>query len=190
MLLDADGRDALAATLADVPEHVFALHALTTGSGRAWTLGSPDHPDAALVESVILPGELFGFGDPGALWSLLRDVKGWKCVLVERDLAPVLRQHIEHGLGVPTRSFEDVGYVLRTPPPEVTLPSVRVLGPQHEAIVATLPRDWYANNEDLLHRALTEGLHADQSGDEFDRLLDASIQSIYEASVAYAGRPA
>jgi fructose-bisphosphate aldolase, class I len=33
-------------------------------------------------------------------------------------------------------------------------------------------------------RALTEGLRADQSDDEFNRALDASIQSIYEASVA------
>lgn len=32
-------------------------------------------------------------------------------------------------------------------------------------------------------RALTEGLHADQSDDEFNAALDASIQSIYEASV-------
>lgn len=33
-------------------------------------------------------------------------------------------------------------------------------------------------------RALTEGLSAQQSDAEFDRVLDASIQSIYEASVA------
>jgi len=32
-------------------------------------------------------------------------------------------------------------------------------------------------------RALTEGLSAQQSEMEFDRLLDASIQSIYDASV-------
>jgi fructose-bisphosphate aldolase, class I len=33
-------------------------------------------------------------------------------------------------------------------------------------------------------RALTEGLSADQSDEEFNKALDASIQSIYEASVA------
>lgn len=33
-------------------------------------------------------------------------------------------------------------------------------------------------------RALTEGLTADMSDEEFDRALDASIQSIYEASIA------
>ena len=33
-------------------------------------------------------------------------------------------------------------------------------------------------------RALTEGLHADQSDEEFDATLDTSIGSIYEASVA------
>jgi fructose-bisphosphate aldolase class I len=33
-------------------------------------------------------------------------------------------------------------------------------------------------------RALTEGLSAQQSDEEFDRALDAAIQSIYEASVA------
>jgi fructose-bisphosphate aldolase class I len=33
-------------------------------------------------------------------------------------------------------------------------------------------------------RALTEGLHADQSDEEFNRALDGAIQSIYEASVA------
>ncbi|MGB7961736.1 MAG: fructose bisphosphate aldolase [Propionicimonas sp.] len=32
-------------------------------------------------------------------------------------------------------------------------------------------------------RALTEGLHADQTPEEFDALLDASIQSIYDASI-------
>ena len=33
-------------------------------------------------------------------------------------------------------------------------------------------------------RALTEGLSVDQSDEEFDRALDAAIQSIYEASAA------
>jgi fructose-bisphosphate aldolase class I len=33
-------------------------------------------------------------------------------------------------------------------------------------------------------RALTEGLSAQQSDDEFDATLDASIKSIYEASIA------
>jgi fructose-bisphosphate aldolase, class I len=33
-------------------------------------------------------------------------------------------------------------------------------------------------------RALTEGLRADQSDEEFNRALDQAIQSIYEASVA------
>ena len=32
-------------------------------------------------------------------------------------------------------------------------------------------------------RALTEGLSADQSDEEFDAALDATIQSIYDASV-------
>ena len=32
-------------------------------------------------------------------------------------------------------------------------------------------------------RALTEGLSAQQSDDEFDAALDASIKSIYEASI-------
>jgi fructose-bisphosphate aldolase class I len=32
-------------------------------------------------------------------------------------------------------------------------------------------------------RALTEGLSAQQSDDEFNAMLDASIQSIYEASI-------
>ncbi len=32
-------------------------------------------------------------------------------------------------------------------------------------------------------RALTEGLSAQQSDDEFDATLDASIKSIYEASI-------
>jgi len=33
-------------------------------------------------------------------------------------------------------------------------------------------------------RALTEGLSADQSDEQFDATLDKSIQSIYDASVA------
>jgi fructose-bisphosphate aldolase, class I len=32
-------------------------------------------------------------------------------------------------------------------------------------------------------RALTEGLHADQSDEAFNAMLDAAVQSIYEASV-------
>jgi fructose-bisphosphate aldolase, class I len=38
-------------------------------------------------------------------------------------------------------------------------------------------------------RALTEGMHADQSDEEFNLALDDAIQSIYEASVAPALRP-
>jgi fructose-bisphosphate aldolase class I len=37
-------------------------------------------------------------------------------------------------------------------------------------------------------RALTEGLHASQSAEEFDAVLDQAIQSIYEASVAQVAR--
>ncbi|HVL79991.1 MAG TPA: fructose bisphosphate aldolase [Actinomycetota bacterium] len=43
-----------------------------------------------------------------------------------------------------------------------------------------------ARNEGVIasfSRALTEGLHADQSQEEFDRTLDASIESIYRASL-------
>jgi fructose-bisphosphate aldolase class I len=32
-------------------------------------------------------------------------------------------------------------------------------------------------------RALTEGLDVDQSDDEFDRVLDQSIEGIYRASI-------
>jgi fructose-bisphosphate aldolase, class I len=44
-----------------------------------------------------------------------------------------------------------------------------------------------ARNPDVIasfSRALTEGLHADQTDDEFNRTLDEAIESIYAASVA------
>ena len=84
-------RGALAAWIGERPETILAVAALQAGVGRIWISGSPTEPDAALIESPLVPGEPHGFGRPDAIVDLLAGVDDWRCI----ELDPSTAQRLE-----------------------------------------------------------------------------------------------
>jgi GNAT superfamily N-acetyltransferase len=109
--LRVDEFEQAAETLTEVPESVIAVHALRSGSGRAWVAGDLDDYRALLVESVLNPGEPQGFGDAANIASLLAIVADWGCVEVTPDIADELAGILEAKYGS-LRRVVDLFHVL------------------------------------------------------------------------------
>lgn len=126
--LDPAGMSALANALGDTPETVISVYQLSAGLSRAYVLGEPDSPRAAVVQNSDLPAEPFGFGnDAESLWAVLKNVDGWRCVTVSPEVARPLGALIEGETGRPVRYYGDLYHVLKAPPPSMPHPAVRRL---------------------------------------------------------------
>ncbi len=127
-LAEMSGPDrlAIAEWIGERPETVLVIDALLTGHGRAWVSGHLSGPDAAMVESALVPGEPQGFGSAAALLGLLRQATGWRCIEVEEDLADEIAPEFERVWGPVTRVV-DVIHSLPRPAPSPTHVLVREL---------------------------------------------------------------
>ena len=127
-LAEMSGPDrlAIAEWIGERPETVLVIDALLTGHGRAWVSGHLSWPDAAMVESALVPGEPQGFGSAAALLGLLRQATGWRCIEVEEDLADEIGPEFERVWGPVTRVV-DVIHSLPRPAPSPTHVLVREL---------------------------------------------------------------
>ena len=86
-LLDRDQSRRLAGALMSKPETTIDIHCLIRGLGRAYVLGEPSAFDAAVIEADYLPAEPDAYGvSADKIFELLRDLRGWDCVLVEEEL--------------------------------------------------------------------------------------------------------
>jgi len=126
-----------------LPDHPFSFEArclLQRGLGRAYLLGSPSDPSAAVVLDPWLPTEPMGFGsDPEAIWTVLREIPGWNCVSVPSEVAPGLAGAIQRDLGSRTELYDDVYFLLENPPKRFAHPSVRRLTEDDLALVEEAP---------------------------------------------------
>lgn len=162
--LDAAGREALAARLGDDPGSTIEVRALETGRCRAWAIGDPSEPRAAVLEWDELPGEFMGSGDPEGIWEILRETTGWTSVLVADENAPRLARLIRETTGRSTSSFQDIGYLLRGPVREHTHPWVHLLRQEdlplleHSPILVRSPEHArFVLEEGPIAAAVTEG---------------------------------
>ena len=126
-----------------LPDHPFTFGArclLMRGLATAWVSGPIPGFRAAVVQAPWIPREPIALGtDPEEVWNLLRRVSGWDCVNLPMELAGPLQRVLERELGLPTRIYEDVYYVLDRAPVPHHHPAVRFLTEQDLELVDRAP---------------------------------------------------
>ncbi len=107
-------RRLLLAMLAENPETVISIHVLTRGDCNIHMSGNQCLRPVAILQSRELPSEPIAFGsDPNAIWQELTYVKGWQCILVDKDLALPLGEIISTQLKTQVSFLHDVYHVPR-----------------------------------------------------------------------------
>jgi hypothetical protein len=146
--LDARGRTLLAAAIGQTPETLMTLEQLRRGLCRATIFGTPEQPDAAIVQADAFPTDATAYGDdPDQLWALLRGLPGWECVDVPHPLATAMAERIAAATGRSCAHYEEIFFVLERPIGLFPHPIVRRLTtadlPLMEAATAPLEMgDW------------------------------------------------
>ena len=152
-------RDRLADTMGDAPETVIPVHFLRRGLADAWVVGTAPRFDGVIVQAHLLQQEPWCFGrDPSAIWGLLRPLIDWGRQIISpnvpADLASQLTTLIKQEADVKLRQYGDVYHTLVGRVNEFTVPEVRPLDLEDEALLATYrsnPREMgFATFEDLL----------------------------------------
>lgn len=136
--LDQAGMVLLAGMLGDRPETVISLHLLREGMARAWVLGDPAAPRAAVVDNLAFDlGEPVAFGaDADDVWALLFGIRDWWCVNVGFAVADDLSRRIEAAVGNPVRREIDVYLTATKTPSAPTGRPVRLLDSNDAPLLA------------------------------------------------------
>ena len=159
--LDALEARVLAETLPDHPFTFGARCLLLRGLARAWVAGPPADFEAAVVQVPWLPSEPVALGtDPEKIWQLLQRIPGWTCVNLSLELAGPLQKIIERGLGLSSRVYGDVYYVLERAPAPHHHPAVRRLTEGDAELVDRAPSALRVSGYGSTVAALTGGVAA------------------------------
>ena len=135
-------RDLLLAMLAENPETVIWIHLLTLGSCNIYLSGNQRLRRAVILQPRDLPTEPAGFGsDADALWQELTRVKGWQCILVDKDVALPLGEIISSKLKTPVRFLDDIYHIPRGRILPFKNESVRWLKLDDLTLLESLPRE-------------------------------------------------
>ena len=107
-------RNLLLATLVENPETVISIHTLARGDCNVYMSRDRRPGSVAVLQPKELPSEPTGFGsDANALWQELSRVKGWQCILVDKEVAPPLGEIISTQLKTPVVFLDDVYHIPR-----------------------------------------------------------------------------
>ena len=151
----------LARALGDTPETAISVHLLKRGLCRAYVAGDPLNYDGAVVQNILDPSELMGFGsDPKILWELLKSVDSWECVEVETEFSMVLGKIIESETGLKVRYYGDIYYALLKPAIIFQNDFVRQLTLGDLELIESSPDDLKKNGFGNYRDLLTEGFSA------------------------------
>lgn len=160
-LLDPDESYKLAAALGDNADTTIVVHALERNLGRAFVIGSPSRFEAALVEGANLPAEPHGFSkSPDTLCSLLSQVHGWDCVLVDPDLSEPLASLIQRKIAPKTRFYESAHLALTSQVVRQSHPRVRFLDVRDIPLIRASPQELQPDGFQNLQECLTVGTAA------------------------------
>jgi predicted GNAT family acetyltransferase len=155
-------RRLLLATLVETPETVISIHALTRGECNIYISGDRHHRSVTILQSKDLPSEPVAFGsDVNAVWQQLTQVKGWQCILVDKEVALPLGEIISSQLKTPVSFLDDVYHVPQGQILSFEDESVRRLMSEDLTLLETLPHEaqpigFWGD----LRTSLTEGLVA------------------------------
>lgn len=155
-------RGLLLAMLVENPETVISIHVLKHGKCSIFMSGDRNHRPVAIIQSKEMPSEPVAFGlDANAIWQELTHVKGWQCILVDKEIALPLGEIISRQLKTPTSFLDDVYHVPQDQVSSFGNRSVRRLVPGDLTLLKTLPREaqpigFWGD----LETSLTEGLVA------------------------------
>ena len=156
--LDRDESRRLAAALESKPETTIDIHCLNRGLGRAYLLGDPNAFDVAVIEADILPAEPHAYGvNAGKIFELIRDLRGWDCVLVEEEFASPLESLFRQYISPQTRIYEAVLLTLDRPVEEHHDGSVRVFSKADLPLLLDLEDDMRPVGFGTLTETLREG---------------------------------
>jgi len=111
--------------LIENPETVISIHILTSGSCNVYMSNGQRDKLVAVLQPKDLLSEPTGFGsDPNALWQELTQVKGWQCILVDKEIAFPLGEIISSQLKTAVVFLDDVYHI----------PQRQVLLFEHESV--------------------------------------------------------
>ena len=107
-------RGLLLAMLTEDPETVISIHVLTRGDCNVYMPSTQRPGSVAVLQPQELPSEPTGFGsDANALWQELTQVKGWQCILVDKEVALPVGNIISRQLKTPVIFLDDVYHIPR-----------------------------------------------------------------------------
>ena len=148
--------------LTEDPETVISIHVLTRGDCNVYMPSTQRPGSVAVLQPQELPSEPTGFGsDANALWQELTQVKGWQCILVDKEVALPVGEVISRQLKTPVIFLDDVYHIPRGQVFPFENESVRRLMLDDLTLLETLPHEaqpigFWAD----LRTSLTKGLVA------------------------------
>jgi ribosomal protein S18 acetylase RimI-like enzyme len=135
-------RGLLLATLLEDPQTVVCIHLLTRGDCNVYMSGDQRLGLTAVLQPKALPAEPVGFGsDANTLWQELSQVKGWQCILVDKEVAPALAKIISSQLKTRVCFLDDIYHIPRRQVMSFENESVRRLVLSDLPALEALPRE-------------------------------------------------
>lgn len=135
-------RDLLLAMLAEKPDTVISIHVLIRGECNIYMSRDKPTGPVAILQPKELPSEPVAFGtDADAIWQQLIHVKGWQCILVDKEVALPLGEIISNQLKTAVSFLDDVYHVPRGQLLSFENQSVRRLTLEDLPLLKTLPRE-------------------------------------------------
>lgn len=135
-------RGLLLAMLVENPETVICIHLLTQGDCNVCISSDQRLRSVAILQPEELPTEPAGFGsDADALWQELTQVKGWQCILVDKEVAPPLGEIISSQLKTSVYFLDDIYHIPRGQLLSFENESVRWLMLDDLTLLEALPRE-------------------------------------------------
>ena len=133
-------RALLLARLVENPDTVISIHVLTRGDCNVYMSGNQGPGSVAILQPKDLPSEPIAFGsDANALWQELTHVKGWQCILVDKEIALPLGEIISSQLKTAISFLDDIYHIPRGQVLPFENESVRRLMLKDFPLLETLP---------------------------------------------------
>jgi len=141
-MIPEEERRLLLAMLAENPETAISIHVLTRGECEIYLSGDQRCRPVAILQSRELPSEPIAFGsDANAIWQALIHVKGWQCILADKEIALQLGQIISSQLLTAVSFLDDIYHIPRGQVLSFENKSVRQLVLEDLTLLEILPSE-------------------------------------------------